>query len=100
MPACTDTLADKVLDTHLAEITDHLVHGDSEMAAEGFEWLANYYARAGLPIAAFYGMRQVIIGDAINQTGYPGFITAKLQEVEKIRAFTRNNHRIDNLVKH
>ena len=90
-------MSDDNFDKHLAEITVHLVNGDSELAAEGFEWLANYYARAGLPLTDFEGMRQIIIGDAINQTGYPGFITAKLEEVEKIRRFTRENHAINNI---
>jgi len=87
-----DELEDKnaeKLSMMMQETINHLVDGASEEAAQGLEALAQYYAKAGFPQIAFAGIRKYIVGSAINKSGSPGFILAKLQEAEQKRQLSR-----------
>lgn len=90
-----DELQDKNAEK-LNEIIDETINclceGRSDEAAEGLVGLARYYGRAGMPQSAFESIRKVIIGSAINKTGSPGFIHAKLQEAEETLKQARVRH--------
>ena len=75
---------DYYLDELMTETISHLVSGHVDTAAEGLNTMARYFARAGLPLSAFMGMRKHLIDSATNTDGCPMFILEKLRDAENI----------------
>ena len=75
---------DDYLENLMDETVRHLVSGYVNAAADGMATIAQYFARAGMPIQAFQNMRKHLIDSATQEADCPIFIGEKLKDVEKI----------------
>ena len=79
-----DDNEDLVLESLMNEVSDHLADGYVAGAADGLAIIADYYARAGLPMPVFMGMRKHLIDMAEQKAGCPTFIRESLAEAERL----------------
>lgn len=82
--AALDPNHNEYLDSLMVETVSQLVDGNASDAADGLQIIAKYFARAGLPIQAFWNIRKHLIDSAIQKVGCPIFVKETLTEAERL----------------